>query len=489
MDPVVAARRGNRTFAVLFASVAFLLSVLTFGAQPARAASSIDSVAAALKDKPVYVDPDAPVQLSSSQIDSLVSQINGMRSGVPVFLAVLPDNPTFHQNTIFQQLDNKIGKDGVIGVSLGTRFKAQDFSGDLRRGQADNLAAAAATGSGGDLETVLSTFISSTDSAILADGRVKPKSTSNSGGGAVGVLIGVAVLAAAGGGAFLVVNNRKKKRAQARRDAELAGLKKAVDEDITAYGEVLDELDFSPTDPRATDDMRRDYSKALDQYEAAKQAAAAAKRPEDMKNVTEALEDGRFALATLDARRKGTPLPERRPPCFFDPRHGPSVGDVTWAPPGGAARAVPACAMDMTRVSDGLQPQVRHVDTAYGPQPYYNAGPAYGPWAGGYFGGDVLGAVMVGTLMGSMLGGFGGWGGGTYIENNYYGDGGGPDGGWGDGGGGGDAGGDGGGWGDFGGSADWGGGDSGGGDWGGGDSGGGDWGGGGGDWGGGGGDW
>ena len=487
MDPVVAARRGSRVFSALLASVAFLLSALLFGAQPAQAASSIDSVAAALKDKPVYVDPDAPVQLSPSQIDSLVSQIKGMRSGVPVFLAVLPDTPTFHQNTIFQQLDNKIGKNGVIGISLGTRFKAQDFSGDLRTGQANNLAVAAVSGSGGDLDTVLSTFISSADSALLADGRVKPKSTSNSHGVAAGVLIGVLVLAVVGGVAFLAVNNRRRfKRAQAKRDAELAGLKKAVDEDITAYGEVLDELDFSPTDPRATDEMREDYSKALDQYEAAKRAVAAAKRPQDMKNVTEALEDGRFALATLDARRKGTPLPERRPPCFFDPRHGPSVGDVTWAPPGGAARAVPACAMDMTRVSDGVQPPVRQVDTAYGPQPYYNAGPAYGPWAGGYFGGDVLGAVMVGTLMGSMLGGFGG-GHDTYVENNYYGDGGGPDGGWGDGGGGGDGG----GWGDFGGTTDWGGG---GGDWGGGDSGGGgDWGGdsgGGGDWGGGGGgDW
>jgi hypothetical protein len=130
---------------------------------------------------------------------------------------------------------------------------------------------------------------------------------------------------------------------------------------------------------------------------------------------------------------------------------------------------VPACAADMTRVDSGQQPQVREVETAYGPQPYYNAGPAYGPWAGGYFGGDVLPALMIGTVMGSMFGGFGGHD--TYVENNYYDNG--PGGGWGDGGGGdsgsGDGGGDSGGWGDFGGGSDWGGGgDSGGGDWGGG---------------------
>src|SRR2546423_1890348 len=469
MDLALAVRRGSRAFAVLLAGFAFLLSALTFGVAPAHAASSVDAVAAALKDKPVYVDPDASPSLSSSQVDALVSQIKGMKSGVPVFVAVLPKNATFAQKTLLQQLENKVGKNGVYAANLGTTFHALDFSGSLRTGQADGLAQAASAGSNGDLNATVSSFVSSVDSALIADGKVKPKESSKSRGGGAGVLIGILGLAVIAGGAFLAVSSRKKKRAKQRRDAELAGLKRAVDEDITAYGEVLDELDFSPTGPGATDDMRRDYSRALDQYEAAKAAAAAARGPEDMKNVTEALDEGRFALATLDARRKGTPLPERRPPCFFDPRHGPSVGEVTWAPPGGAARAVPACAADMTRVDSGQQPRVREVETAYGPQPYYNAGPAYGPWAGGYFGGDVLPALMIGTVMGSMFGGFGGHD--TYVENNYYDNG--PGGGWGDGGGGdsgsGDGGGDSGGWGDFGGGSDWGGGgDSGGGDWGGG---------------------
>ncbi|MEU1307105.1 hypothetical protein ABZ443_46500, partial [Streptomyces shenzhenensis] len=45
---------------------------------------------------------------------------------------------------------------------------------------------------------------------------------------------------------------------------------------------------------------------------------------------------GRASLAQLSARRAGRPLPARRPPCFFDPRHGPSVTDAGWTPPGGA---------------------------------------------------------------------------------------------------------------------------------------------------------
>jgi hypothetical protein len=484
----VLARRGRRTFAVLLAGFALLLSVFFWGGGSAHAAdSTIDSVASALKDKPVYVDPGAPVQLSSAQIDSVVSQIHGMHSGTAVFIAILPDNATFHQGTLLQQLRNKVGLPGVYAASLDHSFHALDFSGSLRTSQADGLAVAAAKGSGGNLDTVLTTFVSSVDSAVTTDGRgsadgkssSSSSSSSKSGSNALVLLVVLAVIA---GGAYLAVAGRKKRRANQRRAVELDGLKRAVDEDITAYGEVLDRLDFSPGDPAATDEMRADYSRALDQYEAAKQAAAAARRPEDMKNVTEALDEGRFALATLDARRKGTPLPERRPPCFFDPRHGPSVGEVTWAPPGGAPRPVPACAADMTRVDTGQQPQVRQVETAYGPQPYYNAGPAYAPWAGGYFGGSVLPALMIGTMMGSMFGGHD-----TYVENNYYDNGGGGDGGgggWGDGGSG-SGGGDGGGssWGDSGGSSDWGGSDwGGGGDSGGGGGGGSDWGGGGGDW-------
>ncbi len=125
---------------------------------------------------------------------------------------------------------------------------------------------------------------------------------------------------------------------------------------------------------------------------------AAAERPEDVKAVTQALEDGRFSLAVLAARREGRALPERRPPCFFDPRHGPSVADATWTPAGGAAR-VPVCAADRARLADGRDPAIREVETEYGRRPYWDAGPAYGPWAGGYFGGGILPGLLVGTLL------------------------------------------------------------------------------------------
>ena len=47
--------------------------------------------------------------------------------------------------------------------------------------------------------------------------------------------------------------------------------------------------------------------------------------PDDVRHVTEIIEDGRYAIACVRARVAGDPLPTRRPPCFFDPRHGLSV--------------------------------------------------------------------------------------------------------------------------------------------------------------------
>ena len=110
-------------------------------------------------------------------------------------------------------------------------------------------------------------------------------------------------------------------------------------------------------------------------------------------------------------------MPERRAPCFFNPQHGPSVRDVRWAPPGGAPRDVPACAADAQRVEQGFDPHVREVMIDGQRRPYYDAGPAYAPYAYGYYGGfgDVMTGMLVGTMLGSMIGGgfgFGGFGAG-----------------------------------------------------------------------------
>jgi hypothetical protein len=194
--------------------------------------------------------------------------------------------------------------------------------------------------------------------------------------------------------------------------AELESVKRTADEDITKFGEELQTLDLDMAGKDLGEGARQDYQRALDSYEAAKEAVGAVTEAEQIRHVIEILEDGRYAMACVRARVNGEPLPQRRPSCFFNPQHGPSTEDVEWAPPGGAPRMVPACAADAERVRAGADPDVRKV--MVGPQrvPYWQAGPAYAPYAQGMFG--ALGGVMTGMFLGTMLGGM--FAGGSYGD-------------------------------------------------------------------------
>ncbi len=239
-----------------------------------------------------------------------------------------------------------------------------------------------------------------------------------------------------------VAGGRQHKELAARR---WQAVRRVAEEDVTQLGQ---QIAATPVEADLPEEGRQDFDDALGAYERAKDALEAAQHPDDLAWVTRSIDDGRFALARLEARRTGAALPNRRPPCFFDQRHGLSLEDRLWAPADGAARDVPVCAACAARIDDGQNPAVRMVETPQGQQPYYNAGPEYGPWARGWYaasGLHVMNNVMLGMLLANSL----------YLPAGYdY------SGGWGDG-----DGGDGGG--------DAGGGDYGGGDYGGGDAGGG----------------
>ncbi|KAA1424682.1 hypothetical protein FE697_001785 [Mumia zhuanghuii] len=274
------------------------------------------------------------------------------------------------------------------------------------------------------------------------------------------VVIAVAVV-------YLVSERRKKTREREALADQVAGVRKTAFEDVTALGEELQRLDADLIGIPLDEGAQADYQRALDAYESAKYAVDKLEKPEDVRHVTEILEDGRYAIACVQARVTNGPLPAKRPMCFFDPRHGLSVEDVSYAPDGGTLREVPACALDAERIRAGAEPDTRKV--MVGPQrvPYWQGGPAYAPYAAGYFSAF---AFMPALFMGTMLGGM--YAGEAGLDPSAYGDGseaGGGDGGGGDAGGdagGGDGGGDAGG-GDGGGFGDWGGGDGGGFDFGG----------------------
>ncbi|MFC9078173.1 hypothetical protein ACFTY7_14285 [Streptomyces sp. NPDC057062] len=379
--------------------VALLMAALTvlYGGVPrAEAVTDVSTVATALRKGPVYVDPAASGQLSARDADALAKKIED--AGKPVFVAVLPAG--YPTQNLFADLRTATGITGLYAIRLGDRFDARADSSVLPRTAVQNLVTSV---QGESVKAQLDDF---TDRALANVGGRAPSSWGGSardGGVSSTALITVAVVLVAGAtGAYALVRRNRRRRDEEQR-AALEKLRVVVDEDITAFGEELDRLDFHPGEQGADDAMREDYERALNAYDRAKSAMAAAQRPEDVKGVTQALEDGRFSLAVLAARREGRALPERRPPCFFDPRHGPSVADATWTPAGGAAREVPVCAADRARLADGRDPAIREVETEYGRRPYWDAGPAYGPWAGGYFGGGILPGLLVGTLLGSMM--------------------------------------------------------------------------------------
>ncbi|MEU6374655.1 hypothetical protein [Streptomyces sp. NPDC046909] len=383
---------------LLAALVLAALTTLWLSPPPASAATSVSTIADALRENPVYVDPAASAQLSSGEADVLAKQIKD--ADKPLFVAVLPaDYPT---QDLFQNLRTATGVTGLYAIRLGDRFDARADSTVLSRTAVSNLVKSVQGEQ--NARTQLDDF---TDRALANMGGTAPSSwgeSSNDGGGVptTALITTGAVVVAGGAGAYALVRRNRRRHVEEQR-AALEKLRVVVDEDITAYGEELDRLDFHPAEPGADDAMRADYERALDAYEQAKRLMAAATKPEDVRPVTQSLEDGRFSLTQLAARREGTPLPERRPPCFFDPRHGPSVTDAPWTPPNGAPREVPVCAADATRLADGRDPVMREVDTPEGRRPYWDAGPAYGPWAGGYFGGGLLPGLLVGTLLGSMM--------------------------------------------------------------------------------------
>lgn len=201
-------------------------------------------------------------------------------------------------------------------------------------------------------------------------------------GGVVLLVIVVAVV-----GVVVVGRRRSKEAALERAKRELEPVKRLALEDVTALGEQLRDLDLDTSGRTLDEGTRADYQRALDAYEAAGRAGEAMTRPDDISHVTKIVEDGRYAIACVRARLAGEPLPTRRPPCFFDPRHGLSVDDVDWAPSGGAVRKVPACALDVERVRAGADPDVRQVMVGARRVPYWEGGRAYRPYAQGYFGG------------------------------------------------------------------------------------------------------
>jgi hypothetical protein len=393
------------------AIVALAFTAALAAAVPAAAqvtATRIDEAARALESAPVYVDPDAERALSGSEVDRLREAIRRHDAG-PLYLAVLPSSAAEEAggdpDAALREIALSVGEPGTYAAVIGDSFRAGATGGVLPPGEAGALAAQALQAeSGSGTAAVLEDFVRRLGEARAGGGAEGGGGASEGGGGFPTFLLLLLGLPLA---LFAFARRRQRKREQAALEAEFEQVRKVARDDVVALGDDIRALDLDMEMPNADPEAKQHYALAVERYTQASEALDSARRPEDLQPVTELLEEGRWAMEAARAEMEGRPAPDRRPPCFFDPRHGPSVTDVEWAPPGGQPRAVPACAADAVRIRDGEDPNVRQVPVNGELVPYWQAGPAFGPWAGGFFGGGLLPGLLVGSMLGGALGGFG----------------------------------------------------------------------------------
>lgn len=367
-------------------------AVMTAAAMPAAADTEIEApttqeIVEELEGDGVFIDPSIE-QISTADEGALEAAAEAADS--PVYYVILPFEAATSEagvNTLMAPVMSEVG-DGAYGI-LGGSDHFYVTSPNLDDTEAIRETALNDGGNQIDTLAAVPQAVETTEAPAEAPGG---------GGSGLVMLVILALVVAAGG--WYVYKSRQKREAEKAK--QLQEIKQMATEDVVRLGEDVArlEIDLSAVD-EAT---RNDYSRAMDSYDQAKSLLDTIQEPEQIKAVTGALEDGRYYMTATRARMNGDPVPARRGPCFFNPQHGPSSEDVTWAPPGGSPRSVTACPVCAQAVRTGGQPDVRMVEVDGDRRPYYEAGPAYAPYAGGYFGMNMMMGMFTGMMMGSMMG-------------------------------------------------------------------------------------
>jgi hypothetical protein len=394
----------RRALPVLAGLVLCLLAGL---AAPAQAGPWVDRAAGSLRDDPLYVHPSARPTLSAADAERVRARLTV--AGTPVFVAVLPDQARREAggdvNRLAGLVAASVGRPGTYLVVAGGEEGAG--SNTLARGVAARQARAAFR-QNPELAAAVLDFVGRAEKeagrppATTPPPQPPPGQEGTSGDTVLLVLLGVAGVVTVAVLLALTLENRSERRT-VRIGNQLNEVKAVAQEDLTALSDELRQLDVDLQAGEAENPQAvNQYTRAHEYLERAEQAFERAKAPGDLAQVSTALESGRFALAAARALFERRDPPRRRPPCFFDTRHGPSVNDVGWEAPGGPPRPVPACAACMRQIESGAQPQPRKVRAGLRRVPFYDAPPHFESWFGGYFGGAAA-DLVVGFPLGNAL--------------------------------------------------------------------------------------
>lgn len=177
---------------------------------------------------------------------------------------------------------------------------------------------------------------------------------------------------------------------QQRPDSHAAIVRELVEADLATFDvhleEVHEHLDGGVVSVAITDELA-----------AARRARARAEEllrrsgtPDELSAAIGVLAEGRTRLAQVEAYVVGEDGPADRPPCFFDPAHGPSVTDAAWTTVRFGTRLVPACLQDAALLAAGVRPDCRTVEVDGWRVAYWEAREATAAYLLGYFGGHQL---------------------------------------------------------------------------------------------------
>jgi hypothetical protein len=376
-------------------------------AGPARAGPWVDRAAGSLRDDPLYVHPAARPTLSVPDQERIRARL--ALAGTPVFVAVLPSQAVGeaggNANRLAALVAASVGRPGTYLVVAGGEEGAG--SNTLAQGEAARLARTSFRRNP-DLAAATMDFIARVEDAAGTPPATTPPAQppqgqeDGDGNTVLVVLLAVAGVVAVAVMLALTLENRSRQRT-IRSGAQFAEAKAVASEDLEALADDLRTLDVDlqaeeAGNPRAVNQ----YTRAYELLDRAGVAFEQARSPADLARVSSALESGRFSMTVARALFERRDPPKRRPPCFFDTRHGPSVNDVGWVPESGPPRPVPACPACMGQIANGGRPQPRRVRAGLRRVPFYDAPPHFESWFGGYFGGAAA-DLVAGFPLGKAL--------------------------------------------------------------------------------------
>ncbi|MFT3874548.1 MAG: hypothetical protein QM714_18190 [Nocardioides sp.] len=409
-----------RRIALLIAMLIELaLVTLTAGAGRAQAApvatakqDEVDAylakIAAELSEPGLYVDPQviAEGRLKHGQVKRLAAQVK-RKKDAPLRIWVLPLAPlqadpdegygdlnlAYRPAALLQQLYSDVDREGTYAIlyggsgdHVGGGFYAYQWA---RGGTLYDVKAAVRHGidcCAPDYQGMLQRFIADSDNPKHSRQVAEVIDDPGDDGGPPLMLIGALGVGAVV--ALSVLRGARGRRTSSSPSepesldrADLEALRGPLREEIEQVRQQIGSAETTTSEPTAL--AHATAARAL--LDRAHQSMITMASAGDARQVTQALADSRFELATLAAIRDGRPVPERTPPCFVDPRHGPSVATAAY-PAAGVGAPVPVCAACQAQLAAGDEPVARTLLQGGVPTSHWlAAGPAWlylnGYWA------------------------------------------------------------------------------------------------------------